>query len=232
MDEKKAEELSHSLNELGHLSSGIGHHVINALSAIVSNAEILRLNNPSATDPTKQADIIIQTAVDAASVARRLIDFTRPITGIGEEKLAFDRLITEYVEDRRSKGPEGVTWQAEIVPPVPPIRGHAGHLRAMLDLLVENATEAMIDGATTITFRMSVDPRGWVTLEVADTGKGMTPEDLERAVEPFYSTKSGHLGVGLSVANGIWRRHRGTLSLRSQPGAGTTLRLCVEPSIN
>ena len=55
-------------------------------------------------------------------------------------------------------------------------------------------------------------------------------EVLERAIEPFFSTKPGQLGVGLSIANGIWRRHRGTLSLKSQPGEGTTVRLCVEPT--
>jgi two-component system NtrC family sensor kinase len=79
---------------------------------------------------------------------------------------------------------------------------------------------------------MRLDQRGWVALEVADTGKGMRPEDLERAVEPFFTTKNGHLGVGLSVANGIWRRHRGTLSIHSKINEGTTLRLCVEPSGN
>ena len=57
----------------------------------------------------------------------------------------------------------------------------------------------------------------------------MDSETQVRAVEPFFSTKPGHLGVGLSIANGIWRRHRGTLSIRTQPGEGTSARLCVEP---
>ena len=57
----------------------------------------------------------------------------------------------------------------------------------------------------------------------------MDGEVLRQAVEPFFSTKPAHLGVGLSIANGIWRRHRGTLSIRSQPGEGTAVRLCVMP---
>lgn len=231
MDTTELETTQRALNELGHLSSGIGHHVINAFAAIVSNAEILRLTAATSSDPTKQADIIIRTALDAASVARRLIDFTRPITGIGESDLALDRLVEDYVEARRPACRVGVELATDLSS-VPPIRGHAEHLRTMLDLLVENALDAMPDAGGTITFRMSVDGRGWVNLEVADTGRGMTPTDLERAVEPFYSTKPGHLGVGLSVANGIWRRHRGTLSLKSEQGSGTTLRLCVEPSVN
>ena len=231
MDSPELEQTRRSLNELGHLSSGIGHHVINAFAAIVSNAEIFRITQGTGADATKQADIIIRTALDAASVARRLIDFTRPITGIGETDLALDRLVLDYVAARRAGGDSGVVWNADVAD-VPPIRGHADHLRTMLDLLVENAQDAKVGDEITITLRIGLDHRGWVTLEVADTGKGMSPTDLERAVEPFYSTKHGHLGVGLSVANGIWRRHRGTLSLHSQQGEGTTLRLCVEPSVN
>ena len=53
-------------------------------------------------------------------------------------------------------------------------------------------------------------------LELRDSGQGMDEATLVRAVEPFFSTKPGHLGVGLSIANGIWRRHRGTL-LDPQP---------------
>ena len=221
-----------ALNDLGHLASGVGHHVINAFSAIVSNAELLRIKlAPGANpiDPASIADLIIDTAVEASSVARRLIDFTRPITTIGEERLLLDRLVADYVEAVHQSGTGGIAWSTRL-DPVPPIRGQAEQLKAMIDLLVANSLEAMTaQGEKAIAFSTSLDSRGWVMLEIRDTGRGMEPEVLERAVEPFFSTKGGHIGVGLSIANGIWRRHRGTLSLKSQPGEGTTLRLCVEP---
>jgi len=220
-----------ALNDLGHLASGVGHHVINALSAIVSNAEILRLKlaMTAPVDPAALADMIISTALEAASVARRLIDYTRPITSIGEESVGLDRLVADYVESRRADWPDGVTWSTSLSP-VPTIRGEAGHLRSMLDQFVANALESTVGPGLEMAFSTSLDSRGWVALEVRDSGQGMGPEILERAVEPFFSTRSGHLGVGLSIANGIWRRHRGTLALRSVPGEGTTVRLCVEPS--
>ena len=52
----------------------------------------------------------------------------------------------------------------------------------------------------------------------------------ERALEPFFSTKPGHLGIGLSIANAIWRRHHGTFAIQSQPGAGAQIRLAVDPA--
>jgi signal transduction histidine kinase len=221
-----------ALNDLAHLASAVGHHVINAFSAIVSNAELLRIklaSNATPIDPDAIADLIIDTALETSAVARRLIDFTRPVTSIGQDRLAFDRLVAGYVQAHREAESEGITWSARI-DGVPPILGNAGQIEAMIDLLVENAREAMKpDGDRAIAFTTALDARGWVMLELRDTGQGMEPGVLERAVEPFYSTKSGHIGVGLSIANGIWRRHRGTLSLRSQPGEGTLVRLCVEP---
>ena len=222
-----------ALNDLSHLASGVGHHVINAFSAIVSNAELLRIKLSGTSNPIEPAVIagmIIDSAMEAATVARRLIDYTRPITNIGEDRVHLDRLVADYVEARRAADPPAITWSTHLEP-VPLIRGQSGHLESMLDLLVANSLEAMTAvGEKAISLSTSLDSRGWVMLEIRDTGRGMGPEVLEQAVEPFFSTKGGHLGVGLSIANGIWRRHRGTLSLRSQPGEGTSLRLCVEPS--
>ena len=99
--------------------------------------------SPPPIDPAALADMIISTSLEAATVARRLIDFTRPITGIGEDRLALDLLVADYVRARehdgpcrRSPGPPGSTRS-------PPIRGHAGHLRSMLDHFLANAYDAM-----------------------------------------------------------------------------------------
>ena len=218
------------LNDLAHLSSGVGHHVINAFSAVVSNCEILRLRlaTPTPVDPAAVAEMVINTALEASSVARRLIDYTRPITTIGEEGLALNELVGQFVDRERVEGPPEVTWTTRLAP-VPTIRGHAAHLRSMLKLFVANSYEARTRPELNIQVSTGLDPRGWVALEILDDGRGMTDAVRERAVEPFFTDKPGHIGVGLSIANGIWRRHRGTLSLKSAPGEGTTLRLCVDP---
>jgi signal transduction histidine kinase len=218
-------------NELGQLAAGVGHHVINAFSAIVSNAEILRLMDqaPGRIDPTLLADVIVKTAVEASAVARRLIDYSRTATAIGGGTVGLDRLAADLVDEERYKAPASVKWVAEIEP-VPVIQGDEIQLRAMLGHLIANAYDALPPSGGTITLSTGRDERGWVVVEVRDTGHGLAVHTLERAVEPFFTTKAGHFGVGLSIANGIWRRHRGTLALRSQPGVGTTVRLCVEPN--
>jgi signal transduction histidine kinase len=237
MADKDQDATIERLNNLGHLSAGVGHHVINAFSAIVSNAELLRLNPPlpSVADQATLADMIVRTALEASTVARRLIDFTRPVTSIDPHQAAYepatialDRLVAEFAAAEQAAGPPTVRWSTALAP-IPPIRGHAVQLRAMLRHLVNNAIEALPGATGTISLSTTTDARGWVVLELRDMGRGMDDATLVHATEPFFSTKPGHLGVGLSIANGIWRRHRGTLSIRSQPAEGTLIRLCVEP---
>jgi signal transduction histidine kinase len=236
-----ANESSDALERLiniGHISSGVGHHVINAFSAIVSNAELLRLNPPLPTtvaDPAALAEVIIKTALEAATVARRLIDYSRPVTSIEPDRAAFephtlslDRLAAGVVAEEQTRMGPSIEWETDLAP-TRNIRGHETQLRSMIDHLLVNAYEAMPTAGGTIRVATSTDDRGWNVLEIQDSGRGMDARTLERAVEPFFSTKPGHMGVGLSIANGIWRRHRGTLSVRSTPGEGTLIRLCVEP---
>ncbi len=229
MPEDASTGAAEQLNSLGQLASGVGHHVINALSAIVSNAEMLRLTagTDRPADPAAIADMIIKTGLEAAGVARRLIDVSRPATAIGDAKVALDHLAAEVFESHRQRGAAGIVWETELRA-VPPIKGQPQQLRTMLELLIANAQEALPPQGGVITLATALDDRGWVVLEVRDTGRGMTSQIQERAVEPFFSTK-GRPGIGLSIANGIWRRHRGTLALKSHHGEGTQVRLCVDP---
>lgn len=231
-------EMAEQLTDLGHLSSAVGHHIINAFSAIVSSAELIRLRSAPGgfADPEVLSETIIRTALEAATVARRLIDYTRSVTsfdpprgGSPPEELALDRLMADVVTGEQQQGLHpGVEWVVNLSP-IPSIKGHAGQLRGMLRHLLQNSYDALPEQTGRISLSTATDDRGWAVLELGDSGEGMTPEVLERAVEPFFSTKPGHMGVGLSIANGVWRRHRGTLSVRGVPGEGSTVRLCVEP---
>ena len=226
------------LKELGHLSAAVGHHVINAFSAVVSNAELIRSHaqgpNRDLTELSSMAAAIIENALSASHVPRRLIDFTRRFTSPGFDQKAdpvvlidLNQLLRETAESYQADGDTDVQWMLNLNP-IPMIRGSASQIRSLLGYLIQNAREAMPKGRGTIGFSTQVDGRNWVILEVRDTGRGMTSEVLKRATEPFFTTKPGRSGIGLTVAHGIWRRHRGALSVESQPGEGTMIRLAVE----
>src|SRR5438105_4088820 len=113
MPESQTATVDERLNALGQLAAGVGHHVINAFSAIVSNAEILRLSagGPNQTDPAAVADLIIKTGLEASGVARRLIDLSRSATAIGDGSIALDQLAAELIECERERGSDSVVWQ-------------------------------------------------------------------------------------------------------------------------
>jgi signal transduction histidine kinase len=226
---------------LGHLCSAVGHQVINALSTLVSQGEILRtLTGPAhsiSTEVPERVDTIIRTAMEASAMTRRLIELSHDLTTIDAERpgspveeIYLHEWLSRFLQEEGNAPGPLVTCVLDLAP-VLPIRGRSGPLRTMLRLLVENAVEALPGKKGTLTFASFTAPRNWLVVEIRDDGCGMTPDVIEHAIEPFFSTKPGHLGVGLTIARGIWRRHRGTLTLESQPGTGTTIRLSA-PSID
>ncbi len=218
------------LKELGHLSAAVGHQVINAFSAVVSNAELIRshakLPNSDFSELAALGSAIIENALSASHIPRRLIDFTRRFTSPGFDQKAdpvvlidLNQLIREMAEAHLGTGETGVEWILDLSP-IPMIRGSASQIRSLLAYLIQNAHEAMPKGKGRITFTTQVDERNWVILEVRDSGCGMTNEVLKRATEPFFTTKAGRSGIGLTVAHGIWRRHRGACRSRANPARG------------
>ena len=91
--------------------------------------------------------------------------------------------------------------------------------------LMLNAIEAMKDGGT---LSIAIDHMGQsLRLEIADTGHGISEEDVKKIFEPFYTTKEQGLGLGMPYAKKIIEQHGGTISLNSRPGEGTTISIML-----
>ncbi len=108
---------------------------------------------------------------------------------------------------------------------MPSILGDADQLTQVLLNLAGNAVDAMPDGGELVfetEFRAETDA---VVIKVIDTGVGMTPEQVLRIFEPFYTTKpeGQGTGLGMSVSLGIVKSHGGLLDVSSEPGRGTTM---------
>jgi two-component system, NtrC family, sensor kinase len=227
-----------SFRDLAYLAAAVSHHVINAFSAVVSNAELIRaatIERPDSSELDELAEAIVRASLGASQIARRLIDWTRRITpvelgatGPGVEVVDLNRLIGEVVETQRSKRDYRADWELRLGP-VPSIPGDAASLRIMLTYVIDNALEALPGGAGRVGVSTAVDVRNWLVIEIRDSGSGMGQELLNRATEPFFSTKPDHPGIGLTIAQGIWRRHRGALAIEARPGQGTTVRLSYGP---
>jgi len=108
---------------------------------------------------------------------------------------------------------------------LPPINGDRIRLAQVLLNLLSNARQAM-DGATvrrlSIATRREAGGERPVVLEVKDTGKGFTEEQARRLFQPFYTTRKGGHGLGLSISRSIIQDHKGSIEAMGTPGGGAT----------
>jgi len=226
------------LRDSAHLASAVGHHLINSYSAVVSSAEMLRsLAQAGELEPaaSQLADSIVATALDASRVARALIAFTRETTRPGfphqgpPGPVDLAAVVDQTIQAESALAPPAISWIRELNP-TPPMAGDPNQLVAMLRAIARNAVDAIGDRQGSISIRTGLDAEDWLFLEIRDTGSGMTPEVLKHAAEPFFTTRPGREGVGLTIAQGIWRRHQGTMAIESRPNQGTLVRLALPPA--
>ncbi|MFD0938494.1 ATP-binding protein, partial [Methylobacterium trifolii] len=130
--------------------------------------------------------------------------------------------------------PPGIRLVVAGTPGLPCAVSNPTQVDLALRHLVANACEAMPDGGT-VTLATFLRPPGDYTMQrpsdgsvgitVSDTGTGMSPEMLARALAPFSTSREAGRGAGLAIVHGLMKRQNGTISLDSRPGEGTDVRL-------
>jgi signal transduction histidine kinase/ActR/RegA family two-component response regulator len=220
-----------TLRALGELAGGAAHHLNNLLTIVVGRIQLLRR---SVQDDrlVRPLEIVERAAKDGAEVVRRLQQFAGMRRILEPRTVDVNQIVRDVLEMSRSRwqnsarGPGTEIVVESRLAPLPEIPGDAAALREMLNNLVLNAIDALPRGGR-LTVETSVAESA-VTLTVNDTGAGMSEEVRLRAHEPFFTTKGVKAtGLGLSVAFGITRRHGGELTLHSEPGRGTTVRVTL-----
>lgn len=215
------------LVDVGHLASAVSHYLINVFSAIVSSAEMIQfsLGSESESEEIKtHTNQIVNLSLQAADVARGLIEFAQPRLPYGTEQIDLIKLLRSVVERNRSRAAPTLTWNDRLGT-LPFLVGERHSLTAMFEAIVSNAREAVAPEGGVITLESGTDERGRDYFEIRDNGPGMSAETRQRALEPFFTTKSERLGVSLNLAKSIWVHHGGSIALHSELGRGTYVRL-------
>ncbi len=222
---ERAARQAEKLAALGTLSAGLAHELNNPIGIISSRIELMLMEAGAQGLPAQvreDLEVLHRNAQRVARIARGLLSFARPSPG---ERGPVD--LNQVVEEtlllvERQVTKSGIRIVTTLDPAIPPIRGDANALQQVVLNLVTNAREAM-DGEGVIRIETGPAPGrpGWVHLVVADTGPGISPEALAKIFDPFYTTKVGGTGLGLSVSHGIVRDHGGTVEVQSEPEKGT-----------
>lgn len=203
------------------LAAGIAHEIRNPLTIIRSTAQYCLGEVPANHDDLSLSLRSIIKSVDVAdSVIEDLLDFSRPQT-ICFEIQALTPLLKEGLRLIRSRALSQHVRIRRVIPKqLPKIRlDRKRFLQAYMNFLI-NALDAMPAGGELVVAAHWQAKQGTVHLSICDTGAGFPEELVEKPLRPFYTTKKGGVGLGLSIGDAIIRSHEGRIHFKGLKGKG------------
>ncbi|MGE0555199.1 MAG: ATP-binding protein, partial [Gemmatimonadales bacterium] len=215
------------------LAAGVAHDFNNLMTGILGNAELL-LTDPTYPDAAARLSQIADSANRGGQLAQQLLAYARG----GKYQTAtvdLNDVVRQSLSLQRHSFPPRIQIEEDTDPHLPSVYGDPVQLGQVVTNLSINAAEA-IRGTGRITIRTrpielgpgdlagrpGLAPGLHVRLEVTDDGPGIEADVLPRIFEPFFTTKLEGRGLGLAAVSGIVRNHRGSISVTSDPGRGTT----------
>jgi len=224
-------ELAHvaRATTLGTLTASIAHEVNQPLSGIITNAStclrMLDADPPNVDGARETVRRTIRDGNRASDVITRLRAlFGRKSTTT--ESMDLNEATREVIALSLSElQGSGVILRADLGDDLPLVTGDRVQLQQVILNLLRNATDAMNgvdDHPKELVIRTERDNDDGVCLSVQDAGVGFAPEDIDQMFDAFYTTKSGGMGIGLSVSRSIIERHRGRLWATRNNGPGAT----------
>jgi len=218
---------SQKLESLGVFAGGLAHDFNNLLTVMLGNLSILE-SSPGIPKPDIQMLSLVREASERAqSLTRQLLTFARggmPLL----ETTSISQIVRESVAFSLSGS--NVSCEMDLTENLWPVEVDPGQIHQVLANLVINAVQAMPDGGTIrITSRnIGSENRRMVMVEVADEGKGISPENLTRIFDPYFTTKDLGSGLGLAMAYSIITKHGGNITVDSTLGKGSVFRVFLK----
>jgi CheY-like chemotaxis protein len=216
---------SQKMESLGTLAGGVAHDMNNVLGAILGMATASIESQPLDSPAYRAFDTIIQAATRGGKMVKSLLGFARQ-NPAEEQELDINEVLREEVRMLERTTLAKVHLELDLSPSLRPICGDASALTHAFMNLCVNAVDAMPE-AGTLTLRTNHVDDDWIEVSIEDTGTGMPKEVLERAMDPFYTTKEQGkgTGLGLSMVYTTVKAHRGEMAIESEPGRGTRVRV-------
>jgi two-component system sensor histidine kinase HydH len=205
------------LAELGKMTAVIAHEIRNPLAAMKGHAQLLAESLDEDSPARAQADRIANASVRLEHLVRDLLDFVRegPVVRRRCDPAALVREAAEEV---------GVAVEVTARAAVPAVLLDARRLRLALSNLLQNAAQA---GAKSVAVGL-VYESGMLSVEVADDGGGLDPDDVATVFEPFVTRRTRGVGLGLAVVRRVAQLHGGSVSASNRPGGGALFTLLLQ----
>jgi PAS domain S-box-containing protein len=224
------------LSALGLLAGGMGHDFNNILMAIMGNVSLARTVTPhgQAADALTEAEL---ACLRARQLTWQLLTFSKG--GVPSRKPTRLAALVQEAVDTALRGTK-VSYTIDAPPDLWTVDADGGQLIQAFTEILTNAQEAMPQGGTVaIRLENAVAPdhkaasrqpaalERYVTISVSDEGIGIRREHMPRIFDPYFSTKPRASGIGLATTQSIVKNHDGFVTVDSEPGLGTTVRISL-----
>ncbi|PKN33313.1 MAG: hypothetical protein CVU61_13935 [Deltaproteobacteria bacterium HGW-Deltaproteobacteria-19] len=216
---------------LGRIAAGIAHEIRNPLASIYTTVQNLE-RNPGKAEARKAELKNIRREIDRVErLIREILNLVRPVPLQIEEFDLHELLSTTLSLLKKEMARKHIAWKTVFSTENPTVRADPNRLRQVFLNLAINAMESMNDGGT-ITVRTGAAKRrsrnrGWIFVDVIDTGIGIPAKHLGQIFDPFFTTKNAGTGLGLTVTHKIIEDHHGRIEVDSQAEGGTTFRVLL-----
>jgi PAS domain S-box-containing protein len=239
---RKAEELlrqSQKMEAIGQLTGGVAHDFNNMLAVIISGTNLIERRLAKGEDVKRLLDGISDAAYRAAELTRRLLAFSRQLP-LAPKVIDANQMVKSISELLRQTLGEATVLETVLAGGLWKTHADAGQLENAILNLAINARDAMPDGGRVTIETLNCHLDGdyvsnypdltagqYVMIAVSDEGTGMSPEIMERAIDPFFTTKAvgKGTGLGLSQVYGFVKQSKGHLKLYSEIGNGTAVKI-------
>ncbi len=233
---------SQKMEAIGTLAGGIAHDFNNILAAIIGFTEMVEEDLPPESQSRPRIGRVLKAASRGKDLVRQILAFSRK-TELERKPLSLSSVIHETFQLLRASLPTTIEMNLGAKATRDTILATPAEVQQIIMNLATNAFFAMREkggvlsiSTTDIDFEpdspvldADVEPGEYVQLVVADTGHGMEHHVMQRVFEPFFTTKGvgEGTGMGLAVVYGIVKSLHGTIAVESEPGKGSTFRICL-----
>ncbi len=244
-DQKRLTEKLHQIQKIEAISTlagGIAHQFNNALSGIIGNIDLIEIFFADNRKLLRYTQRINACAQRMTQLTGQLLNYAKADQS-QPEKLFLRDLIHDTLPLVKHAINPAVRIKTELTAEKIPITGDLAQLQMVLMAVIANASEAIADkGHIEITLKHKeithvattglpdLEPGDYVRLSVTDSGKGMDENACKRIFDPFFTKRSLGRGLGMAAVYGIIQNHDGGITVESEPGRGTTVKIYL-PSI-
>ena len=212
------------LASMGEMAAGLAHEIRNPLGSIKGAVQYLEDEVEVSETARDFFNVIIEETDRLSNVVEEFLDYSRkPV--LRTRPIDLSDLTARTLRQMEMEKTEGVEVHAELAEGLPSALADPNRIKQVLINLIQNAQSILVNGGN-IWVRTGADPaRGTVWFSVTDDGPGMDEETRAKVFTPFFTTREGGSGLGLSICHRIIEGHGGSMDVRSAPGEGCKFRV-------